>query len=125
MIIHRTNVAAGRRGLAALLHLLTADRRATRWQGCTPQRLEWDALRAQFQRARQYADDQAGVASIRHTRSWPNTDPRVAWTALYRIRRAIAKARATSPTATAQQPAQRTPRAGAVAAFPSRQTRAA
>ena len=42
MIIHRTNVARGHRGLFALLHLLFGDRRATRWLGCTPQRVAWD-----------------------------------------------------------------------------------
>lgn len=126
MIIHRTNVARGRRGLFGLLTLLLGDRRGTRWMGCTPQRPAWDDLRAAYLRARQVQRDAESVASIRHTRSWPN-DPRVSWTALHRIRRAIAKAtaaRAPSPTATAPQGAP-IPGAHAVAVFSSRRSRAA
>ena len=126
MIIHRTNVARGRRGLIALLHLLFGDRRATRWLGCTPQRVAWDDLRPTYQRARAVERDREAHDSIRHTRSWPN-DTRIGWAGLHRIRRAIAKATAarTSPPATAAQGAPITPGVRAVAVLSSRTSRAA
>lgn len=127
MIIHRTNLSRGRRGLLGFLTSLFGDRVRTRWMGCAPIRATWDDRRADYQRVRALELDQQSNASIRPTRAWPN-DPRTGWLALYRIRRAVARATAARrehSTATAHTPAPISPGRVAVAAFSSRTSRAA